>query len=194
MQKISIILFIMCVVACKEQPKDSVTAQEIVDKSIAVSGGAGYKTSTISFRFRDREYKVEKVGNQRIMSRRLKNDTITILDVKTPNGLERLINDSLVPLSDSLANVYANSVNSVHYFAYLPYGLNDAAVMKELLGEVRIKNKEYYKVKVTFKQEGGGTDFEDVYVYWFNKETFKVDYLAYEYHVDGGGIRFREAY
>ena len=30
-------------------------------------------------------------------------------------------------------------------------------------------------------------------MYWFNKQSFTVDYLAYEFHVDGGGIRLREA-
>ena len=31
-------------------------------------------------------------------------------------------------------------------------------------------------------------------MYWFNKETFKPDYLAYDFHTDGGGVRFRKAY
>ncbi len=31
------------------------------------------------------------------------------------------------------------------------------------------------------------------YVYWINKQDFKIDYLAYSFHVNGGGKRFREA-
>ena len=54
--------------------------------------------------------------------------------------------------------------------------------------------RDSYKIKVTFDQENGGVDFEDTYIYWFNKETYAPDYLAYEFHVDGGGIRFREAF
>src|SRR5690606_975588 len=121
-------------------------------------------------------------------------DSTKVVDVKGAQGFERFVNDSLVPLKDSIANLYLNSVNSVHYFAYLPYGLNDPAVNKELLGEVGIRGKEYYKVKVTFDRQGGGKDYEDIYLYWFNKETFKPDYLAYKFYVDGGGIRFRAAY
>jgi hypothetical protein len=50
-------------------------------------------------------------------------------------------------------------------------------------------------VQVTFDQFGGGEDFEDVFVYWINKDSKKVDYLAYSYEEsDGRGIRFREAY
>ncbi|MEL6484145.1 MAG: DUF6503 family protein, partial [Bacteroidota bacterium] len=39
-----------------------------------------------------------------------------------------------------------------------------------------------------------GDDFEDTYIYWFNTETYLPDYLAYDFHVNGGGQRFREAY
>jgi hypothetical protein len=93
-----------------------------------------------------------------------------------------------------MATRYSNSVNSVHYFAQLPYGLNDNAVQKELLGEATINGNPYFEVGVTFKQEGGGTDFQDKFVYWIHKENYTVDYLAYSYETDGGGIRFREAY
>jgi len=49
-------------------------------------------------------------------------------------------------------------------------------------------------VNILDNQEGGGDDFDDTYVYFFNKSTFKPDYLAYDFHVNGGGMRFREAY
>ena len=58
---------------------------------------------------------------------------------------------------------------------------------EELVGEI------YYKIKVTFDQEGGGEDYEDVFVYWIHKENFSMDYFGYYYKNDGGGIRFREA-
>ena len=66
--------------------------------------------------------------------------------------------------------------------------------IKKLIGEDEIKGKNYYEIEVTFSEEGGGTDFDDSFVYWINKETFTVDYLAYKYATNGGGVRFREAY
>ena len=94
-----------------------------------------------------------------------------------------------------MAVKYTSSVNSVHYFALLPFGLNDAAVNKSSLENVTIKDKLYHKIKVWFSQEGGGEDFEDVFIYWIDTETFKADYIAYSYIEDDGvGIRFREAY
>jgi len=195
MKKAILILLAIITFSCKEEAKKLMSAQEIVDKSIEVSGGVAlHEKSKISFNFRGRDYISEMKGKRKTLKRILKNDTINLLDVLSPEGFQRFDNDSLVSLSDSLATVYGNSVNSVHYFSKLPYGLNDPAVHKELLGEANVNEKTYYKVKVTFSQAGGGDDFDDTYVYFFNKETFKPDYLAYDFHVNGGGMRFREAY
>ena len=191
---ILIVSLLVLTVTCKEDDGTRFTAQQIVDKSIAICGGELYRTSDISFEFRDRKYVKESVGKQKILKRILKNDSLDIVDVKTQNGFERYVDNQLVKIPDSLANAYGNSVNSVHYFAYLPYGLNDPAVNKKYLGKIGISDQEYYKIKVTFDQENGGDDYDDVYIYWFNTKTLKPDFLAYEFHVDGGGFRFREAY
>lgn len=194
MKKILVPLLLLLSLACKEKQKAPLTAQEIVDKSIDDSGGILFEDHTVSFEFRDRTYVSENDKGKKVLKRIFQVDSVTITDVKTGNDFQRHMNDSLVAVSDSLAGRYANSVNSVHYFARLPYGLNDAAVNKELLGKETIQGKEYYKIKVTFDQNGGGDDFDDVYVYWFDLKTFKPDYLAYSFHVNDGGQRFRKAY
>src|SRR6056297_832303 len=181
------------VVACNEKIEEP-TAQEIIDKSIAASGGENYVTNDISFRFRDIRYTASGTASNRILTRSFKKDSSRIKDIRTPKDFKRYVNDSLIVLSDSLANVYANSINSVHYFAYLPYGLNDAAVNKRYLGKVAVDTTDYYKVEVTFVQKGGGEDYDDVYVYWFHTKTYKPVYLAYEFHINGGGQRFRKAF
>ncbi|THV59750.1 deoxyribose-phosphate aldolase [Flagellimonas alvinocaridis] len=187
-------LILLSFLACKETAKETLSVQEIVDKSIADSGGVLYKNHDTSFIFRDKKYSASKEDGKKVFVRIFNLDSVTVKDIKKGNSFQRFFNDSLVEVPDSMAIKYANSINSVHYFARLPYGLNDKAVNKELLGEETIKGKEYYKVKVTFDQEGGGDDFDDTYVYWFDKESFKPDYLAYDFHVNGGGQRFRRAY
>ncbi|WP_422079795.1 DUF6503 family protein [Ulvibacterium sp.] len=190
-----IVLFcISIILACGQKAKTELSAQEIVDASIKVSGGEAYKKSAISFDFRDRSYTMERHDGRKVLKRISQIDSNTVLDIKQYNGFQRFVNDSLISIPDSMATKYANSVNSVHYFAYLPYGLNDSAVNKKYLGRSRIKGKDYYEIEVTFDKEGGGDDYDDTYVYWFNVTTLKPDYLAYEFHVDGGGKRFREAY
>lgn len=194
MKRILILILSLCVFACKEKEEKQLSAQEIVDKSIAISGGQLYLNHDTSFKFRNSVYVSQNNDGKKTLKRISKLDSLTITDIRTRTSLRRFMNDSLMALPDSVANRYANSVNSVHYFARLPFGLNDGAVNKKLLGEETIKGKEYYKLKVTFDQDNGGKDFEDTYVYWFDKQSFKPDYLAYEFHTDGGGQRFREAY
>ena len=154
------------------------TGLEIVDNSITDSGGKLYGTHKVIFDFRDKKYVSENIEGVRVYTRISELDSTKIVDVKHGNDFTRHINDSLVKVKDSMAVVYSNSINSVHYFVRLPYGLNDAAVNKELLGTETIADKEYYKVKVTFDQQGGGDDFEDTYLYWFDMESFKPEYLA----------------
>tara|TARA_R110002012_G_scaffold42418_3_gene115397 strand:- start:27042 stop:27821 length:780 start_codon:yes stop_codon:yes gene_type:complete len=194
MKRILIPLMLVFSIGCKQEPKKALTAQEIIDNSIADSGGKQFDNRKVSFDFRDKSYVSENVDGLRVFTRISDLDTTTITDVKRGDDFERYINDSLVVVPDTMAVKYANSINSVHYFVRLPYGLNDAAVNKELLGKETIEDKEYYKVKVTFDQQGGGDDFEDTYLYWFDLKTFKPYYLAYDFHVDGGGQRFRKAY
>lgn len=187
---VSLVLF-----SCKKKGStDNLTAQEIIDKSIEMSGGAQYLNHGVSYTFRDKQYESQNVRGQKVLKRITKTDSLTITDVKQKNGFQRFFDGNPVSLPDTLADKYANSVNSVHYFSRLPFGLNDSAVKKELLGEVELRGVEFYKIKVTFAQENGGKDFEDTYLYWFEKQSFKPIYLAYEFHTDGGGMRFREAF
>ncbi|WP_439127782.1 DUF6503 family protein [Polaribacter sp.] len=180
------------IVACKPTEKE-LTAQQIIDKSIAFSGAGKVANSQISFIFRDKKYIAlrKKSGKFLLIRNQQKENIGVISDMVSNNGFRREINTHQVPVADSMATKYANSVNSVHYFSVLPYGLNDKAVKKKLLPPATIKGKEYYKVEITFSEDGGGEDFEDVFIYWIGKDDFLIDYLAYAYHTNGGGKRFR---
>ncbi|MGG6231367.1 DUF6503 family protein [Tenacibaculum sp. SDUM215027] len=182
------ISLLLLVVSCK--PK--FTAQQIIDKSIEYSKLNEIGNATISFNFRKNYYKATRSNGTFELVRTIKNDSATIQDVLSNENFRRFVNDSLVELTEKDKNRYSNSVNSVHYFSVLPFGLNDKAVQKKLLEPVTIKGKEYYKIRVTFAEEGGGEDFDDVFIYWFAKDSFQVDYLAYKYHTNGGGVRFRD--
>lgn len=187
-------MILVLMAACKQEKPAPLTAQQIVDSAIAVSGGPLYKSSQVSFEFRDRAYRSFREDGRRVLIRETATDSGTIRDIRDISGFRRYLGDSLLTLADTTALKYSNSVNSVHYFAYLPYGLNDKAVKKELLGKSTLNEKSYYKVRVTFQEEGGGEDFEDIFIYWFNTDSYRPDYLAYEFHTNGGGMRFREAY
>ncbi|WP_246046841.1 DUF6503 family protein [Hyunsoonleella aestuarii] len=176
-----------------EKPVD---VEFIVNKSIEVTGGEIIKSSDITFDFRNRTYKAIRDNGQFTYIRMTLKDGDSVFDILSNSGYDRFINDSLVKVADSMIPRYSASVNSVHYFSLLPYSLNDPAVNKTYIGKSTINNSEYYKVKVTFDQEGGGQDYEDIFVYWINSKSFKTDYLAYSYleSNDEIGLRFREAF
>lgn len=193
-----IILIPIVLFSCKEETKVekplSLTAQEIIDKAIENSCQGNCESVQIEFAFRDRSYKSTRNGGKYQLERTKMVGEDTVLDIVSNEGLKRYINEVETTVPDSLVTSISDGVNSVHYFAQLPFGLNNEAVQKKLVGEDSIDNNNYYEIEVTFKEEGGGTDFDDVFVYWVNKQNFTVDYLAYSYATNGGGIRFREAY
>ena len=179
--------------SCREERK-SLTAQEIIDKTIEEAGGDSYENTTISFTFRDKEYSSKRGNGQFELTCQFTDSIGEVRDVLNNDGFIRLINEVKIALADSMAAKYSNSVNSVHYFVQLPFGLNDPAVKKELVGEADVDGKNYYEIKITFAQEGGGEDHEDEYMYWIAKDDLTVDYFAYKFYTDEGGIRFRKAY
>jgi hypothetical protein len=180
------LFFIVLILGCKPSKKE-LTAQEIIDASIVNSGTDKVANSNITFTFRDKKYSAKR--NKGTFSLTRSFDSIT--DILSNTGFKRFVNQIEIKVADSMVARYTNSVNSVHYFSALPFGLNDTAVLKKRLASSTIKGKEYYKIEVTFSEKGGGEDFDDVFIYWIGKEDFLVDYLAYSYHTNGGGKRFR---
>ena len=184
--------------SCQEENKtemsQSLSAQQIIDKAIKNTCSGNCDKAIVEFGFRDKLYKSTRDGGSYQLERIKKEGDDIVQDIISNDGFKRFINEKEIRVQDSMVTKISDGVNSVHYFAQLPFGLNATAVNNKLLGEDTINNKDYYEVEITFKKEGGGTDFDDVFVYWINKETYDVDYLAYSYATNGGGIRFREAY
>jgi len=186
------LIFLFLFLSCNQKDTE-LTAQEIIDRTIEAAGGNLYENAEVTFTFRNIIYKSVRQNGQFSLQRILP-DTLNTLDILTNEGFYRIQKNERVSLADSIAFRYMESVNSVHYFNQLPYGLNDDAVNKKLLPPVSIKGKDYFKVEVTFSEEGGGVDFEDVFLYWISKDDFTIDYLAYQFFTNDGGIRFRESY
>ncbi len=167
--------------------------QVIIDKTIKAHGGDRFENVAIEFDFRERHYTSTRKGGLFTYTREFSDSTNQIKDVLSNDGFHREINGGLAKISGERAKAFSNSVNSVIYFALLPFGLNDPAVKKSYVGETIINDSAYHLLKITFHEEGGGKDFEDVFLFWINQASDRVDYLAYTYRSDGGGIRFREA-
>ena len=189
---VALAIITVIISACTPKTPD---VQEIIDNAISHSGGATISNASIKFKFRDYYYRAERQNGERTLERCTDKNCLQQRDVLQANGdFMRFRESESVLVPDSMKQRYANSVNSVHYFSVLPYGLNDPAVSKELIDIHEVKGQSYYRIKVTFAEEGGGEDFQDQYMYWIATDDYSVDYIAYNYQVDEGGTRFREAY
>ncbi len=183
-------LFAIFLISCKPS-ETKLTAQQIIDKTIIYSGADKVANSEITFKFRGKKYWAYRNDGEFRLGNQFTERSENYSDIVSNHGFQRLFNGKDIKAPDSLAIKFSNAVNSVHYFSVLPFGLNDKAVKKKLLPSSKIKGKEYYKIEISFSEDGGGEDFEDVFIYLIDKEDFLIDYLAYSYHTNGGGKRFR---
>lgn len=167
--------------------------QAIVDRALAVHGADALERSVVSFDFRGRHFRATRDGGRFLYERLFTDSTGQVHDVLTNDSLYRTVNGARVDLTDAQRRSIESGVNSVLYFALLPYKLNDAAVLKRYLGEAVLDGEPYHEVEVRFREEGGGRDYEDRFVYWFHRDRHTMDYLAYTYNTDERGTRFRKA-
>jgi len=169
-------------------------ADSLINDAIEAHGGHRYENASYGFTFRDNYYTFEngKDGYTYTLSNITKGDTLKYI---LENGkLTHNANGTETELSSKDIIKYTENVNSVVYFATLPHKLNDRAVNKVYEGATSIKNRKYEVVGITFDQKGGGVDFDDEFMYWINNDTNTIDYLAYNYETNDGGVRFRTAY
>lgn len=162
-------------------------ANDIVDNSIAFHGMEKLNNATVEFDFRTFKLKATQGNGKFRYERKFTDSTGNVHDVLSNDGFQRFTNGKKVNLDKEQAAKYTESVNALFYFVYLPLKLNDGSVIKKYLGETTLNNKPYHKIEVSFKQEGGGKDYEDIYYYWFDKEGYSMDHFAYS----TGGNRFR---
>lgn len=188
----SSILFAMS--TCNIENSTPTIAEQIVFDALEAHGGDNYNRAYFKFIFRNKNYTFKNNGAEYEYTLSYEKDGKAIYDVMNNNGFIRTINSKEIELTEKQINGYSESLNSVIYFATLPHKLIDKAVNKSYIGVTKIKNQSYDIVEVTFNQEGGGKDFDDTYYYWINQKTKIIDYLAYNYTVNNGGVRFRSAY
>jgi hypothetical protein len=171
------------------------TARWVVEQAILQHGGPALDTSLVRFTFRERAYTAARAGAEFLYEREYTDQEGQVIkDALSPKTFSRTINGEVALLSEKDSSAYANALNSVMYFAFLPYFLTDPAVHLDYQGITEAFGQPHYELKVTFGEEGGGEDFEDEYAYWFATDDFTLNYLAYNFLVNGGGARFREAY
>ncbi len=168
------------------------TAQSVIDSAVFYAFDGDLKEREISFDFRDRNYSASW-KNGRVYKSSYSDSLGVHRRELNDQGYREFLNNTQVELDEKQESARAASVNSVLYFALLPYHLLDKAVKPTYLGLDTLEATVYHKIEVRFAQDGGGEDFEDVFIYWFSKDNYYLDFLAYSYVEDEGGTRFRKA-
>ena len=163
-------------------------------------GVSGLDHAEVTFSFRGTPFTLRREGTTFRYARTLTDDAGRQLEEVVDNhGVHRFVDGEEVALDEAEAGRVHTAVNSVAYFALLPYALTDPAVRVRTLGPDSVGGQAYDRLEATFAQEGGGTDWDDRYVYWLRQPDATMDYLAYSYAVTPGdtsrnetGTRFRE--
>jgi len=194
MKVLSLITLILFSIAQCEQSSTPTKGEQIIYDAIEAHGGKRYEDAHYEFIFRDKKYTFKNDKENYVYTASYLKDGKKYFDSMDNNMFSRTVDQLKAELTTKQESNARESLNSVIYFATLPYKLLDKSVNKSYVGEVSIKNKKYKVVQVTFNEEGGGKDFDDTYHYWINNDTNIIDYLAYNYKVGKGGVRFRSAY
>jgi len=181
-----------------ESSERPLSATTVIDSARAAQGAALLDRAVMRFRFRGDAYRLRH-DQGRFHYRRDYTDSLgrSVTEGLTNAGLYRTVEGDTVSLSSSDQSAVETAVNSVAYFSLLPEPLDDPAVQPTYGGRDTIDGVSYHRVRVTFRQDGGGKDWEDVFVYWFRTDTYAMDYFAYAYGQgadEEAGTRFREAY
>lgn len=181
---------LLLLAACQSAP----SARTVIERAIEEHGGSHLQYARVTFDFRQYSFVVERRQGEYSYQRSYDQDGSRVLEILSNSGLTRRVDGEAVQLSPEEREDLMTPLNSVPYFALLPFNLQDAAVKAAYLGRSTVRGEPYDKIEVTFRQEGGGQDFEDRYVYWFHRDRHTMDYLAYTFHTGDGGTRFREAF
>ncbi|MEM8488144.1 MAG: DUF6503 family protein [Bacteroidota bacterium] len=184
------LLFTLLAAGCT--PTDD--PQYIVDQAIAAHGGSMLDAAIIEFDYRGKHFKATRNNGVFEYVRTYEDSTGAIREVLNNDEAYREVNGARVEITEKKRYSIQEINNSVVYFGFVPYFLNDPAVQKKYLGTSTINGTPYHEIEITFSAENGGPDYEDRFVYWFNAETYTMDYLAYDFLINDGGTRFREAF
>lgn len=189
--------FLLLLFSCageNQQGAATGSAEEWIDNAIEAHGSDLLEHSEVLFSFREADFLVKKDGHD-FYYQRQQVDTSgqRIIDQVWPDSIFRTIDGERQLLKPKKANAISESMHSVVYFAFLPESLQDPAVQAKYVDQVEVKGEPYHRIKVTFDEENGGQDHEDEYLYWIHDTNHTLDYLAYNFQVNGGGARFRAA-
>lgn len=169
-------------------------ALSILNRALKAHGSQRLSKVNFGFTFRGSQFEFITENEKEIYKSSYEKEGKAYNDRIEGGIFHRLIDNASQTLNEKEAYSGFETLNSVIYFATLPHKLRDPAVNLYAAGTATIKGKAYDMLRVNFDEEGGGVDHDDNFLYWINQETNRIDYLAYDYKTNKGGVRFRSAF
>ena len=182
---------VLVLAACQTRPEG---AAGVVRDSIERHGGEVFDWIHIRWGFREVPFEVTR-DDGRFRYQRTVQDSLgqAIVQVMENEGSWIEVNGERQDLDPQSRAQLEFDVNSVVYFGFLPFRLDDPVVQLADLGTGEVEGELYRKVEVTFEREGGGPNWEDRFVYWFHEGDHTLDYLAHLEAAEVETTRFRRA-
>ncbi len=177
--------------ACQQGPEGP---EAVVQAAIERHGGDVFEGVHMQWDFRGIPFEVMR-DDGRFRYQRTVTDSLgqAVVQVIENEGSWIEVNGERRELDPRARARLETAVNSVVYFGFLPFRLDDPPVRLADLGTSQVEGQPYQKIQVTFQQEGGGPDWEDRFIYWFHETDHTLDYLAYREATEVETTRFRKA-
>jgi len=166
------------------------SGEALVQRVVVAHRATALRDASLQFFFRGVAYRMTRSGGEYRYERWPGPRQHEVL---TNEGYQLLVDGEPAKLSKAMLAARARDLNSVVYFASLPYPLLDTAVHPRALGRDEVDGQSLDVLEVTFDEADGGEDHDDVFRYWLEPETGRMRYLAYSFARSGGGVRFRVA-
>jgi hypothetical protein len=163
---------------------------KLVERVVAAHGASKLGEASVDFVFRGTPYRMTRSGGRYRYERW---PSPRQHEVLTNDGYRFLVDGQPAKLSRAMLAARARDLNSVVYFASLPYPLLDEAVRPRPVGRQTVGGVEHDVLEIRFAEAGGGEDHDDVFRYWLDPATGQMRHLAYSFARSGGGVRFRVA-
>jgi hypothetical protein len=168
--------------------------EAVVAQSIQAHGGQAFDRVHVRWGFRGIPFEVIR-DNGRFRYQRTVSDSLgqAIVEVMENEGSWIEVGGTRQEVDPQRRARLETAVNSVVFFGFLPFKLDDPPVRATDLGSAMVAGQPYRKIQVTFRREGGGPDWEDRHILWFHETDHTLDYLAYREVADVETTRFRRA-
>ena len=141
-------LLLVCLIVGACTPSND--PQYIVDRAIEVHGLKALDNAVIEFDYRDKHFKATRNNGMFSYERTYTDSTGDVREVLNNDEVFQEINGERVEITEKKRYSIQETNNSVVYFGFVPYFLNDPAVQKQYIGPTTIAGQPYHEIAITF--------------------------------------------